>query len=81
MKFAFWEMRKRNGGGAKFYLGESSTLFYLASLVLYLLESLCEVNEKKKKKKGNPHLLIQQIFVEHLVGTYTLRGAYRSVVS
>lgn len=22
MKFAFWEMRKRNGGGAKFYLGE-----------------------------------------------------------
>lgn len=38
------------------FFPESSTLFYLASLVLYLLESLCEI-------------LIQQIFVEHLVGT------------
>lgn len=62
------------------FFPESSTLFYLASLVLYLLESLCEINEKKKKK-GNLHLLIKQIFVEHLVGTYTLRGTYRSVVS
>lgn len=50
------------------FFPESSILFYLASLVLYLLESLCEINGGKKKK-GNPNLLIQQIFVEHLVGT------------
>lgn len=50
MKFAIWKMWKRNEGGAEFCLETESLqlfLFYLASMVLYLLEFVCIINGKK----------------------------------
>lgn len=82
MKFAFWEMRKRNGGGAKFYLGEilswvfNSFLFgFLSSLPTGV--SLRDKWKKKKRKPASPDsanicwaLSRYQILCEVLIGPW-----------
>lgn len=51
------------------FFPESSTLFLFGFLSCLLTGVSLQDKWGKKKKKGNPHLLIQQIFVEHLVHT------------